>query len=138
MYTARRIRPGMAGVAMAAWLVLAPGVQAQSMDDLGRTQAFLEIVTEYMEIIETTHEISADAEKAAILQMQKLKEIYEERGEKARVVEELREVLERSRNQAIRNAAYVLIGDTLKETGRSAEAIEVLRRGLAENLEAVE
>jgi len=54
------------------------------------------------------------------------------------VVEELRRVLENSSNQAIRNAAYVLMSDTLKETGRSAEAIELLRKGLAENLKAAE
>jgi len=108
------------------------------MDELSRMQTFLGIMTDYMAIIETTHEISAAPEKAAILQMQKMKEIYEERGEKARVVEELRRVLDNSSNQAIRNAAYVLMSDTLKETGRSAEAIELLREGLAENLKAAE
>lgn len=138
MRTARTMRRAVAGIVAAGLLAAVPTVQAQSMDDLDRTQAFLEIVTDYMAIIESTHGISADAEKAAILQMMKLKEIYEERGEKARVVEELRRVLENSRNQAIRNAAYVLISDTLKETGRSAEAIELLRKGLAENLRAAE
>lgn len=135
MPTARCLLPV---VAIAACLAASPDIRAQSMDDLGRTQAFLEIVTRYMAIIETTHEISSDAEKAAILQMQKLKEVYEERGEKARVIEELRQVLESSRNPAIRNAAYVLMSDTLKETGRSAEAIELLKRGLAENVKAAD
>jgi hypothetical protein len=125
-------------IAAAGLVAAAPSLPAQSMDELSRMQTFLGIMTDYMAIIETTHEISAEPEKAAILQMQKMKEIYEERGEKARVVEELRRVLENSRNQAIRNAAYVLMSDTLKETGRSAEAIELLRQGLAENLKAAE
>lgn len=101
-------------------------------------QAFLEIMTDYMDIIEATHEISSDPGKAAILQMQKIKETFEERGEKSRAVEALKQVLENSRNPAIRNAAYFLLGDTLKESGRSAEAIELLRQGLAENVQAAQ
>ncbi len=138
MQTARRTRRALAGVLAAGLLAAAPVVQAQSTDELATIQTFLGIMTDYMAIIEATHEISSEPEKAAILQMQKMKEVFEERGEKARVVEELRRVLENSSNQAIRNAAYVLMSDTLKETGRSAEAIELLRRGLAENLKAAE
>lgn len=124
--------------AAASLLAAAPAARAQSADDLATMQAFLEIMTDYMDIIETTHEISSDPEKAAILQMQKIKEIFEERGEKARTVEALKQVLENSRNPAIRNATYILLGDTLKESGRSAEAIELLRQGLAENVEAAQ
>ncbi len=138
MQTARRTRRALAGLLAAGLLAAAPAAQAQSTDELATIQTFLGIMTDYMAIIEATHDISSEPEKAAILQMQKMKEVYEERGEKARVVEELRRVLENSSNQAIRNAAYVLMSDTLKETGRSAEAIELLRRGLAENLKAAE
>ena len=122
----------------ASLLVAAPAARAQSADDLATMQAFLEIMTDYMDIIEATHEISSDPEKAAILQMQKIKETFEERGEKSRAVEALKQVLENSRNPAIRNAAYFLLGDTLKESGRSEEAIELLRRGLAENVQAAQ
>ena len=48
----------------------------------------------------------------------------------------LKEVIQTSESVAIRNAAYFLLGDTLKETGRADEAIEYLRRGLKENIEA--
>jgi hypothetical protein len=50
----------------------------------------------------------------------------------------LQEVLAKSRNPAIRNAAYMMLGDTLKETGRSDEAIKLLRQGLDENVAAVQ
>ena len=50
----------------------------------------------------------------------------------------LKEVLDESRNPTIRNAAYMLLGDTLKETGRADEALEYLRRGLDENIEAAQ
>ena len=109
-------------------LVAAPGAHAQTQDDLRLMQTFLSIMTDYFEI----------TEKAAIMQMQKIKEVYEDRGEKVRSVEVLREVLDKSSSPAIRNAAFMLLGDTLKDAGRTDEALEYLRRGLAENIQAAE
>ena len=68
--------------------------------------------------------------------MQKIQEVYEQRGDKARSVDVLKDVLEQSDNPTIRNAAYLMLGDTLKESGRASEAIDVLREGLAENIKA--
>ena len=117
-------------------LMMAPAANAQTTDELQLMQTFLAIMTDYFEIIESTHDISADPEKAAIMQMQKIQEVYEERGEKARSVTVLKKVLEDSNNSTIRNAAYMMIGDTLKETGRADEALEYLKRGLDENIKA--
>jgi len=72
------------------------------------------------------------------MQMQKIQEVYEQRGEKARSTEILKQVLEDSSSVTIRNAAYMMLGDTLKETGRADEAIQLLRQGLKENIEAAE
>lgn len=122
----------------AAMLVAAPASRAQSQNELQTMQTWLEIMTSYFDIIEATYAISSDPEKAAIMQMQKIQEVYEERGEKARAVEVIREVLENSRNPAIRNAAYLMLGDNLKETGRTDQAIELLRQGLSENIRAAQ
>ncbi len=118
--------------------IAAPQARAQTQDDLVLMQTFLEIMTDYFQIIESTYDVSADPEKAAILQMMKIQEVYEERGEKARSVDVLKGVLDDSRNPTIRNAAYMLLGDTLKETGRADEALEYLRRGLDENIKATQ
>ena len=125
-------------VTMVATLILAvsPASHAQSQDDLALMQTFLNIMTDYLDIIDATHGIVSDSERAAIMQMQKIQEAYEERGEKARVAEVLRDVLKNSRNPAIRNAAYIKLGDILKETGRTDEAIALLREGLNENINA--
>jgi len=101
-------------------------------------QTFLSIMSDYFGVIEATYSIASDPEKAAILQMQKIQEVYEDRGEKARSADVLEQVLKDSDNAAIRNAAYMLLGDTLKESGRSDEALELLRRGLDENIEAAQ
>ncbi len=119
-------------------LVAAPGAHAQTQDDLRLMQTFLSIMTDYFEIIESTYAVASSPEKAAIMQMQKIKEVYEDRGEKVRSVEVLREVLDKSSSPAIRNAAFMLLGDTLKDAGRTDEALEYLRRGLAENIQAAE
>jgi len=122
--------------AAATLLALSAPVQAQNPEDLKTMQAFLGIMESYFGIIESTHDVNSNVEKAAIMQMQKIQEVYEQRGEKARAAEIFREVLKESRNPTIRNAAYMLLGDTLKETGQADEAIKLLRQGLAENIKA--
>jgi tetratricopeptide (TPR) repeat protein len=123
-------------ITAAMLLVAAPGAHAQDQKNLELMQTFLSIMTDYFELIESTHDIASDPEKAAIMQMQKIQEVYEQRGEKARSTDVLKQVLADSDNTTIRNAAYMLLGDTLKETGRADEAIELLRQGLNENIAA--
>lgn len=125
-------------VTAAMCLFATPAAFAQEQEDLQLMQTFLAIMTDYFNIIESTHDVSSDPEKAAIMQMQKIQEVYEQRGEKARSVNVLKQVLEDSDNPAIRNAAYMLLGDTLKETGRADEALQMLRQGLSENIEAAQ
>lgn len=132
----RTVKTVFVSITATLLLAVAPVSHAQSPDDLALMQTFLNIMTDYLNIIESTHAIVSDSEKAAIMQMQKIQEAYEERGEKARIAEVLRDVLKDSRNPAIRNAAYVKLGDILKETGRTDEAIALLREGLSENINA--
>ncbi len=134
----RTVRTLTITIIAAMLFIAAPPAKAQTQDDLALMQTFLNIMTDYFDIIESTHAIASDPEKAAIMQMQKIQEVYEERGEKARSADVLREVLDESNNATIRNAAYMLLGDTLKETGRADEALEYLRRGLDENIKAAQ
>ena len=125
-------------IVAAALLGVTPQARAQDMAQIQLMQTFLDLMTQYYAIIESTHAIAADSEKAAIMQMQKIQEVYEDRGDKAKSVDVLKRVLEDSNNQAIRNAAYLMIGDTLKESGRASEALEYLQRGLDENIKAAD
>ena len=125
-------------IMVTALLGVAPQARAQDMAQIQLMQTFLDLMTQYYAIIESTHGIASDSEKAAIMQMQKIQEVYEDRGDKAKSVDVLKGVLEDSNNQAIRNAAYLMIGDTLKESGRASEALEYLQRGLAENIRAAD
>ena len=118
---------------MGCWL-MPIGASAQAPEDLEKMQQFLGIMTSYFDIIESTYDINSDAEKAAIFQMQKIQEVYENRGEKARAIGVFQQVLKDTDNPTIRNAAYMLLGDALKETGRADEAVRILQQGLQENL----
>ncbi len=109
-------------------------VSAQNADDLAMMEQFMNVMDGYFSIIESTHNIASDPEKSAILQMQKIKEIYEERGEAANAVGVLRDVLANSTNPTVRSAATMILGDLLKETGRTDSALEVLQRGLKESV----
>lgn len=124
------------GATVTLLLAFAPSSHAQSPEDLRTMQTFLDIMTSYFQIIESSHAISSDHEKSAIMHMQKIQEVYEERGEKARTADVLREVLKESKNSTIRNSANLMLGDILKESGRADEAIDALRRGLDENIKA--
>ncbi|MDJ0911776.1 MAG: hypothetical protein QNI99_21495, partial [Woeseiaceae bacterium] len=92
------------GITASFLLIGAPQARAQSMDDLALMQTFLEIMNDYFGIIESTHEVASDPEMSAIMQMQKIQEVYEQRGNKAESVDVLLQVLEDSDNQTIRNA----------------------------------
>ena len=125
-------------LATAALLAAAPAPAHAQADDLAMMQRFVDLMQGYFGIIEATHAVSSEPEKAAILQMQKIKELLEERGQAASAADVFRDVLKESRNPAIRSAAYVLLAETLKETGRSEEAMRVLTEGLKESVAAAQ
>ena len=115
-----------------------PPSKAEVAEEIAQIEVFLSVMQKFYELIEQVHENSDDAEKSAILQLFKIKEIYEERGEKTKAIDVYRMVLEKTDNSTIRNATTVMLGEILKETGRPDEAVEVLRSGLMENLQNAE
>ncbi len=106
--------------------------------DVEKMRTFLALMQDFFGIIESMHEVSDDPERAAIFQLYKIEELYEQRGERAQAIEVFREVLKESANPTIRNAAHLMLGEALKETGRKDEAVKVLRDALRENIRAAE
>lgn len=102
--------------------------------ELQQMHTVLDLMAKFFGIIENMHDVSSDAERAAVFQLFKIEEIYKERGERAQAIRIFQQVLEESDNPTIRNAAYLMLGEALKETGRADEAVEALQRGLQENL----
>ncbi len=115
---------------MAGWAQNSPGVPPE----LQQMQAWLGIMLRFYDVVDETHDMAGNPEKAAIFQMHKIKEIYEERGEKSRAAEVFRGVIKNTSNPTIRAAAYIMLGDLLKETGRADEALVTLQSALDESL----
>ncbi len=67
--------------------------------------------------------------------MSKIQEVCEQMGQRAKAADVFRDVLATSTNPAIRNAAYMMLADNLKDPGRASDAFTLLREGLKETIE---
>ncbi len=106
--------------------------------EIQKMHAFLGLMQKFYGIVGSMHKVSGDPTEAAIMQMFKIQEIYEKQGKKADAAMVFKRVLKESTNPTIRNAAAIMLGDLLKETGRSQEAIEILNKALNENIKRAE
>jgi len=102
--------------------------------EIEKMHAFLGLMQKFYGIVNSMDQVSADPTQAAIMQMFKIQEIYEQKGKKAEAAEIFRQVLKDSNNPTLRNAATFMLGDILKDSGQKDEAIAVLKKGLNENL----
>ena len=107
---------------------------AAEAPDLERMHQFIGVMQGYFEVIDATHAVASDPEKSAILQLQKIEEIYKKRGDRAESIAVLTEVVETTGNDTVRNAASMMLADALNETGRATQAVEVLKQALDRNM----
>ena len=94
---------------------------------------WMTVVQQYYELLEDVHGIAESPQRTTILHMQKMREIHEDRGDMAAAADALRDVLERSSDPTVRNAARMMLVDVLRDTGRASEALRVIDEGIAEN-----
>ena len=103
--------------------------------DLKRMQQFIAVMQGYYQIIGDIHSVASDPEKSAILQLQKIEEIYKQRGDRAEGVKVLQDVVNTTKSPVVRNAASLMLSDALNETGHATQAVEVLQQALQKNLQ---
>jgi hypothetical protein len=96
-------------------------------------EKFLGVVQAYMGVLERIGQFSADPRAALLLAQNSMKEVYEQKGQKAEAVGELRKILEGLDDPAVRTAVRFAIADIYKETGQRDRALEELRLVVAEN-----
>lgn len=123
----------LAPVCLLAALAGTPAMASEA-EELHRMQQFIGLMQGYFEIIHATHAVASDPEKSAILQLQKIQDIYKERGDRAEAIVVLRRVMDSTRNPTIRNAAAMMLADALNETGQASKAVAVLEGALESNL----
>ena len=88
----------------------------------------------FLEVIESIHSVTSESEKAAILQIQLLEELYKKQKAPGKAILAFQEILDSSTNQTIRNVAYAKLSEALKRSGKSDEAEKLLKKALSENL----
>lgn len=133
--TARRITRGASAALLALVMLLTsyPG-RAQQQPDFDQMSSMLTLMQNFYGLMASVHDMAADPQKAALLQMHEIEEIYKKRGEIDKVIPVYREVLASTKDPTIRAMAYMKLADVLKKTGRGNQSIEVLREALKESL----
>lgn len=123
-------------IAVASSLLTLDEAHAASAQELEleTMQQFMGVMQGYYQIIEDVHSVASDPEKSAIQQLQKIEEIYKQRGDRAEAIDVLRDVVNTTKSPVVRNAASMMLADALNETGRASEAVEVLQKALQINL----
>jgi len=123
----------IAAPVFALFLSTATAVKAQ--DDFEAMASMVNLMESFLDLMNSVHDMNADNEKALLLQMHAIEEIYKEQGRHGEAVAVYRKVLDNSRNSTVRNMAYHRMADVLKESGDRKAAIEVLEAAMAESLE---
>lgn len=94
----------------------------------------LGMLERYLNVVESVHSIADDPEKAVIFQLQQLEDIYKKQRNFDKVLDLYKNVLNKTSNQAVRNAATMKLGQLLRRTGRGNEAEQLMRNALEENM----
>lgn len=112
----------------------APFGSGEGMERADRIQTRLRVVERYLNIVESVHSIADDSEKAVLYQLQQLEDIYKKQRNPEKIIALYQDILEKTSNQTIRNAAVMKLTQIYKRLGRDSAAEELTRKSLEENL----
>jgi hypothetical protein len=100
---------------------------AHEEGQIEKVQSFLDLYGNYLKVSEKWVQMVSAKETTVYLVIEKTVEIYEEKGEKANAVPELRKLLSKyGGNTAIRNMIHFKIAEIYKDTGQSVKALDEL------------
>jgi len=125
-------------IATAGFVLLQLPAHAQSAREIQTFQSFLEIVDSYLAIIESSHAVYSDDGKTAVAQLTKIKEIFDESDDVDGAVKFFEDILARTEHRTVRNTAYTLLIDVLKDAGRFDEAETAARNALKDTIDALD
>ena len=96
--------------------------------DLETITSFIGLMQSYLDVAEKWVEMVSDKETAIYLVAERTTEIYEQKGDKAKAVPRLREILSKYKdNRAVRNALHFKIAEIYKEAGQHEKALDELK-----------
>ncbi len=115
--------------------LLGSSVSLKAEEDFESMAKMVNLMDSFFGLMDSVYDMNADNEKAALLQMHEIEEIYKNQGKHKEAVSVYQQVLKKSSNSTVRNIAYHRMADVLKESGDLDGAIKVLNDALAETLE---
>ena len=108
----------------------APALAEKPLPEGGRIekiQSFLDLYGNYLKVSEKWVQMVSVKETTVYLVIEKTVEVYEEKGEKANAIPELRKLLSKyGGNATIRNMIHFKIAEIYKDTGQAAKALDEL------------
>lgn len=107
------------------------GMKGQRAEQMKMRLGMLE---RYLNVVESVHSIADDPEKSVIFQLQQLEDIYKKQRNFDKILDLYKSVLNKTSNQAVRNAVSMKLGQLLRRTGRGNEAEQLMRNALEENM----
>jgi len=114
--------------------ILSTSTVARAEENFEAMARMVNLMDSFFGLMDSVYEMNADDEKAVLLQMHAIEEIYKKQGKHKEAVTMYRRVLDNSKNPTVRNMAYHRMADVLKESGDLETSIEVLNAALAETL----
>ncbi len=128
----RSIRKTLAVIIISSGLWFSTSVNAK--EDFVAMAGMVNLMDSFFGLMDSVYEMNADNEKAVLLQMHAIEEIYKQQGKHKDAVAMYRRVLDTSNNATVRNIAHHRMADVLKESGELDAAVEVLNGALVETL----
>lgn len=113
---------------------LGSSTMVKAQDEFEAMASMVNLMDSFFELMNSVYDMNADNEKAALLQMHAIEEIYKEQGRHREAVAVYEKILKKSNNSTVRNIAYHRMADVLKETGDLEGSIRVLNEALDETL----
>ena len=107
-------------------------------DEFTEMTRMVGLMQNFFGLMESVYDNASNPERAALLQMNTMEDIYKERGQHAEMIPVYRKMLSETKQPTIRRIIYMRLADTLKETGRPDEAIKLLEEALRETVEHAE
>lgn len=111
-----------------------PVTTVNAQEDFEMMTEMVELMDGFMDLMDSVYKMNANSEKAVLLQMHALEEIYKQQGKPGDAIKMYRRVLDSSANPTVRNMAYQRMADVMKESGDLDAAVEVLNTAMTETL----
>jgi len=122
-------------IALVLVLFLGTSAVVKADDDVEGMVKVVNLMDSFFGLMDSIYEMNSNNEKAALLQMHAIEDIYKDQGKPKEAVAVYKKVLKKSSNATIRNIAYSRMADVLKEAGDMDGAIDVLNDALEETLD---